>query len=155
MPGNLPSGREDGWEALRMGGGAGDSSGPGQPHTSHIPESWEPRSSTALSHCVPHSPRAATSPWSPIPLAPPPLLFPLCLQLPARPQALFYVRLSPSFQGVGGPPLEGQAGRRTPFWNRSPPSPTKLRAKPHPLFPPKEEVPPPSLKQEVPLLPPK
>lgn len=115
--------------------GAGDWLGPGQPHTSHIPESWEPSSGPALPHCVPHSPPAATRALAlhPTPRPRQPFSF-----LSPRPQALSLGETHSLILGgarVGGSQhARGRPEGETPFRTRSPPTPTKLRAKPRPLF---------------------
>lgn len=138
LPGNLPNGRGRGWEALRIAAmGAGDSLGPGRPHTSHIPGSQLGVSTEATLPC-PALP--GTSPSPSIPGAPgcpnPPLWVPT---LPsASGPVLLWVSVSDSrgWRHLG----ENRKAQLRLEW--VPPAPTHPLVKSHPLFPSKQEVPP-------------
>lgn len=117
--------------------GAGDWLGPGQPHTSHIPESLGAQQRPCPAPlCPSFSTSRHQGPGPPShPTARQPFSF-----LSPRPQALSlgetHSLILGGARGGGSQQARGR-GRpegETPFRARSPPTPTKLRAKPRPLL---------------------
>lgn len=152
MPGNLPSGRERGREELRIAAmAAGDSPGPGRPHTSEIPETQTQQPGAALPiptlSLILLSPSQAPRPPSHPPVSSHPFSSLSGSQLSPKPQV-------PFFHGTHF--LIVLRGRRkdTQLGNKYPP-PTHSLLSPAPCFLPNRKSLPQGLKQEVPLLPPK